>query len=507
MYYFDVLPIHPAPKPFESWTGYLARLAKANLYTHPCELDNLLGKPNGSRFFKRLDDFPPHNLRKIAPITAQSFETLLATTLFPAAANLGRCATRHSMSMFLKGSISETLRYCPECLKEDLYIRLPWRFISLEICPIHQRRILDACPNCKKSLPLIAKGFNIHLCPSCKHSLLDVSQNEIFTLEEIAKNTVMLERLKTLLTLKVMEDGIKGQGKKLGAQIRQVRYSKGTSISDICIERNLPHSALFSVELSVDDAGKGTFLHLMEYLDSLGIALEDLLHDRIASEQQRFPNHALTGQGAGSYIMKIKKHSRAMQRVENRVERVREEIAALRASGEPITRENICRRIGIQGLSTHGDPQMIALVKEIQIARAEQLKEQLREEEKDYLAKAKQVINEILPKYGFLNVREFYFRMGVDRSTLEKFPRIQELLKFHAANKQVRYRNLTPEKLATTIETQKRDTGNVTQLSLAEQLSVSTAYLMKKPDLREVMERYSLVQKSHHLLTFNGLFA
>lgn len=495
MYYFDVLPIHPAPKSFESFTGYLARLAKANRYTHPCELANLVGKSKDSKFFKRLDDFPPHDLRKLAPITAQPFEALLATTLFPVVANLGRCATHHAMSMFLKGSISETLRYSPACLQEDLYIRLPWRFTALAICPMHQRRILDACPNCQKPLPFIAKGFNLDLCPACQHSLLDVSHRDIFTPEEIAKNTATLARLKTLLTLNVMEDGIQAQGKALGARIRQVRYRQGASISDICIAKNLPPSALFSIELSVDQAGKGTFQHLMEYLDSLGILLEDLLNDRIEAKKQKMPVAMMSGQEAGTYLMKIKKHARAMQRVENRVERVWEEIAALRAGGEPITRDNLCRRIGIQGLTTHGNPQMIALIKEIQSARAEQLREKRREEEKHYLAKAKQVINEILPKYGFLNVREFYHLMGVGRSTLKKFPTIQALLQFHAATKQVRYRDLTPEKLATTIETQKHKNGTVTHLSLAEQLSVSTAYLMKKPDLREVLERYGLDQK------------
>ena len=133
------------------------------------------------------------------PLLRSLYEVLLATTLFPAGANLGRCATRHSMSMFLKGSISKTLRYCPECLQEDLYIRLPWRFISLEICPIHQCRILDECPNCQKPLPLIAKGFDIRQCPSCKYSLLDVPKWKVFTHEEITKNTAILERLKMFL--------------------------------------------------------------------------------------------------------------------------------------------------------------------------------------------------------------------------------------------------------------------------------------------------------------------
>ena len=119
-----------------------------------------------------------------------------------------------------------------------------------------------------------------------------------------------------------------------------------------------------------------------------------------------------------------------MQRVENRVERVREEISALRTSGEAITRDNICRRIGIQGLATHGDPQMITLIKEIQNARAEQIKEKLREEEKYYLAKAKQVINGILPKYGFLNVREFYYRHGsgpIHAQEISKNPGVAEV--------------------------------------------------------------------------------
>lgn len=63
---------------------------------------------------------------------------------------------------------------------------------------------------------------------------------------------------------------------------------------------------------------------------------------------------------------------------------------------------------------------MTMLTKEIQITRADQPREKRREDEKDYLAKAKQFINKILSKYRLANVREFYFLLGADRSMLKK---------------------------------------------------------------------------------------
>src|SRR5690606_24735718 len=63
------------------------------------------------------------------------------------------------------------LRYCPSCLADTLYIRLPWRFLMLEGCVHHQCRLHDTCGHCGSTLNLPADPQRFGYCPSCQKPL------------------------------------------------------------------------------------------------------------------------------------------------------------------------------------------------------------------------------------------------------------------------------------------------------------------------------------------------
>ena len=116
-YYFDTLPLHPPPQPFESFTSYLTRVAVANGRRRHSQVHPFLGE---YRRISHFADYPPRSFGILPVITTYSESELLKTTFYHVGKKFGRVDDLPWPTRFLSGVIASSLRYCPLCLQEAL---------------------------------------------------------------------------------------------------------------------------------------------------------------------------------------------------------------------------------------------------------------------------------------------------------------------------------------------------------------------------------------------------
>lgn len=169
MYFFDVLPSHPPPEPFESLTSYLMRLAKSNGISSMDGLSAVCFPHQDRRIAHEIADYPPTSFESLMKVATCSRESLLSTTFFHVATKFGRSTHPQPLSRFLSGAVSDFLRYCPVCLAEQQtpHYLLSWRFHMLSYCTKHRCRLLEICGQCGRSIPLFVSPFKIGYCPLC----------------------------------------------------------------------------------------------------------------------------------------------------------------------------------------------------------------------------------------------------------------------------------------------------------------------------------------------------
>ena len=169
--FFDVLPVHPQPQPFQSLTGYLMQLAEENHITSIAHLTAICFPGQDPKTTRSLADNPPITLGTLSTVSNCSESRLLATTFYPVGRLFGRSTQPQALSRFLNGCVSPHLRYCPSCLAESRYYRLTWRFVSYIHCPTHGCTLLEQCGHCEQRIPILAQNLKVGVCPNCGEPL------------------------------------------------------------------------------------------------------------------------------------------------------------------------------------------------------------------------------------------------------------------------------------------------------------------------------------------------
>jgi hypothetical protein len=67
--------------------------------------------------------------------------------------------------------VKRVRRFCPDCLKENIFYKLLWQVKDIEICPTHNTPITSKCPVCGKEQSYIHSKLNRAECFSCGSSL------------------------------------------------------------------------------------------------------------------------------------------------------------------------------------------------------------------------------------------------------------------------------------------------------------------------------------------------
>lgn len=167
-----ILPLHPQPKPLESLSGYILRLAEANGLKSVNELAYLSTLHRGWRGVRTFPDYSSLSTGGLAWVAGCLPDTLRDLTFYHLARHFA-CPTHsfEEMSAFFEGSVAPSLRYCPACLTEQLYHRLDFRFLALAGCYKHRCSLLSECGHCGASLPLLPLRPRVACCVMCEGDL------------------------------------------------------------------------------------------------------------------------------------------------------------------------------------------------------------------------------------------------------------------------------------------------------------------------------------------------
>ena len=173
-WFFESLPLHPAPYPGECLSGYLLRLADLNGYSIFWDLVGDLfpswGKPQQINKLKW--EYPLNDWGRIPLRTGLTPGELTRLTIAPWVEKFRRPpdlnrSTYLSPGHFLRGLVNPVLRVCPLCLQSQPYLRLMWRLISVTTCLEHGCLLQDKFSACGSTLTPVSQDHLYLHCPTC----------------------------------------------------------------------------------------------------------------------------------------------------------------------------------------------------------------------------------------------------------------------------------------------------------------------------------------------------
>lgn len=179
------LLITPNPKKYESWRGYILRLAE----------ENVIDKPKRMLYKSTI---PLKETRTQLPDISYIIEITgkpedLLDPIFP------RLVKTNNFQFFGNEINKEYFRInspalCTECIKELEYIPARWDIEMLNVCHIHRRQLITQCPKCRRKLAWYRKGLMVCNCgvDFSDHIGQLVSQEEVnyaFCLASIIEKT------------------------------------------------------------------------------------------------------------------------------------------------------------------------------------------------------------------------------------------------------------------------------------------------------------------------------
>jgi TniQ len=168
--------IRPAPRPQESISSWLIRIAAAKGTKHHSLIDELCP---GVPFWTRDGDLmaPPALLAALAEHTGTPLARVRSSTLRSLEGVLDETISGlHQSPMITPLGVRHRTRlafgqhFCSECLAEpDPYLRLTWRLQMFPTCTRHGRILRDCCPACGGTYQPHRRGFR-----SCAHCCFDL---------------------------------------------------------------------------------------------------------------------------------------------------------------------------------------------------------------------------------------------------------------------------------------------------------------------------------------------
>jgi len=328
--YFDTLPLHPGPQPLESLTSYLTRIAEVNGISHLSGLNAFLGDHS---HISSPADYPPRSFGMLPTLTAQSEAQLLETTFYHAGKKFVRVGQPRTLARFFSGLIASSLRFCPPCLEEDLFYRLPWRFLSLRGCPRHACRLLEHCSSCGCPIPVFAFPLRIGVCPSCKRDLR-TSVAPRLTEEELQEASKASQELEFLLCPHPWETTEPALREKLGREFMLLRYNKQLKRMDVSAETAISKAILEAIELGRSDPSGATLRWYFKYASYLGVPLSHIFLNALERREEDLRIRTMPGK----YFLTSEEWV---------IERVQEAVRQLEISGQCLTIQAICAETGI----------------------------------------------------------------------------------------------------------------------------------------------------------------
>ncbi len=411
--YFEVLPCHPFPKPFESLTSYLARLAQGNGLTTIQGLKSISFPKDHPGPVNIPPDLPPAAWGILPTVTTCPEPVLLETTLYYLAQKFGRTSSSQAMGRFLQGKLSNTLRYCPTCLAEDTYYALPWRFLTLTGCAKHGARLLDRCDHCGQTIPLLSTPFRVGFCPSCRG---DLRRCQADPLADQAWQT-MREHEQDLRFLLAAHRpptvGLAETVQSIGLRFVYWRLKRGLVAFDVSQQVEFPSWTIYALEGRT--YGAPPFERYVQYAAHLGVTLRQVFNTTLPSE--------INDQNWRAWCRTT------LFREQHLVEQVRAAIKSLEATDQLVSHTAIARIVGLSTNSLQRYPQVKKILDQITADR-ELLRQQYHQQrEQTVIRQARHAVDRLKAENKSITQRRVCGLIGITKDTLSHYyPHLKRLI-------------------------------------------------------------------------------
>ena len=154
-----IMPVIPVLKDDEVDASVLSRVISENSLKSICGLtsENAFST-RGALTLSLMDD----HAEEISPRTGLSADDLRASGF----KSRGRNLVEHSRYGIVPRMLVERThaRFCTSCLRDDFYFRTKWSFRSVLACDHHHERLVEVCPSCHQSIPLMRPNFRYCKC-------------------------------------------------------------------------------------------------------------------------------------------------------------------------------------------------------------------------------------------------------------------------------------------------------------------------------------------------------
>lgn len=278
--YLDLLPVRPQPIQYESYSSYMSRVGKANglLTWQQLQLTLGINQPLNRQFDIWRTDFG-----QMPQLLGCSEATLRAMTPHFLRTKFDR--TYVFRDKFFFKSVSDSLRYCPICVKENGYRLLEWQFVHVRGCCEHGCQLQTGCPHCQQDLPAFLQEMTQFLCPTCGKDITDCDVQPLSQQDWLVSDWRRHD-LRALFTPQDLQHNLKPN-----LQFVSARQRLGLSLTDVARQLCVKNETMRRLE----ETGIGSLEIYMSYADVLGRSVYDILystpvnHDEQCSDQ---PVHA-----------------------------------------------------------------------------------------------------------------------------------------------------------------------------------------------------------------------
>lgn len=530
LYPFDYLPIHPAPYPLELLTSYLLRLSHLNGISSLYGLERLCFSKNAHHTRPGIGDLPRPSLARLARLTGWNEQQLQATTLYTL---LNKFQRRHA-GAFMRGSLAPNLRFCPKCLAEGLYYRLPWRFTQLSGCAIHQCRLLEVCGYCGQPIPLVTSPITLGMCPACGRDLRSCPSPELAS-EEQAASQHWQDDLVYLLTPQPWEDHPDSIAASIGPWLSFVRRERGLLRVNLAQAQGFS-SDTFGLLERPSFQKQGSFQVFAAYAESLNLTWREIF-DTLVERFQHIPCNAdqlwadrlttlaqaaiealvdepalvtfnAVGKRLGVAPVTLRKYpvivalvnhysgSEQSQWLKNQhsqmlLQKTGEAVLRLKKQAQPVTQAAIETEVGMCMRNLRTYPAVKSLVDQYTGKSTEGLRRD--EREQDLLHQAQRAVETIMARHQPVTLTLVSQELGVAPATLctDRYPQLKAFV--HQATRQdkmarraAREAALLPQVQAA-IHQLERDGKLVTQRTVAAKVGLTQSSLQEYPAIRHLL--------------------
>ncbi len=285
-WFFDALPLHPSPYAGECLSGYLLRLGQVNGFASFWELATLFF-PDWHQTIRLATlrwEYPVEHWGLIPLRTQQSLAVLHQLTVVPLVAKFRRpplCASpgRRRPGHVLHDLVNPDLRVCPQCLREQPYLRLRWRFLGIQTCPEHGLWLQERCSYCGARLTVMGvRQRHLH-CPNCDReltSLLTEAAPEAILRRDERRQAEVAFLLDPNVTLGRPEETAPSASESawresLGLKFRYLRLQTGATVAGLAQQLQVRETLILDLE-----AGHVILLPFyLEYLEALPCSWAD----------------------------------------------------------------------------------------------------------------------------------------------------------------------------------------------------------------------------------------